>query len=95
MTKNLLIAVFALLILSSCGKFAQKATINRDCTGTYLEINNKDYFVCNSSIVSSFADGSKIRVKYRSLSVCEADNTPSVCELYHKHYGRIEITEIK
>ncbi|MDG1330987.1 MAG: hypothetical protein P8P74_01550 [Crocinitomicaceae bacterium] len=95
MTKNLLMAVFAILMLASCGKYGRKATIDRDCTGTYLEINNKDYLVCNPSMINSYPDGTSLKVKYNTVPECRASSDTFFCELYHKNYGSIEITEIK
>lgn len=95
-TKHILSFLFACgLLLSSCGKISRKAEINRDCTGTYLTFNNKDYFVCNPSMISSYADGSQIEVKYDKIDECSSDPDQAICELYHKNYGIIEIKEIK
>lgn len=73
----------------------RNAQINRDCTGTYIELNNKDYLICNPSMTDSFPNGSSVKVKYTSKSACPSEPGVSMCELYHKNYGSVEITEIK
>ena len=69
--------------------------INRDCTGTYLELNNRDYLICNPAMTNSFSDGESVKVKYDKKSSCSSDPNQVICELYHKSYGFVEITEIK
>ena len=93
--KNVVIGIFSLVLLASCGKFSRKATIERDCTGTYIELNDRDYFVCNPAIISSFPDGSSIKVKFDRVNECPSDTNLVLCEMYHKHFENIEITEIK
>jgi len=93
--KKIIFGIGIISLLTSCGKFTHKATIERDCTGTYIEINNRDYLVCNPSMVSSYSDGSSIKVKYTSVFECPTDSNTVVCELYHKNYGMVKITEIK
>lgn len=72
-----------------------KARVVRDCSGTYLRMNDKDYQVCNLSKVDPFADQAIVSVYYRRLSQCtgEASQVP-VCYLLHKNEGWIEVIEI-
>lgn len=96
--KNIFVGVFAVLFamtMVSCSKGYQKATIDRDCTGTYIQLNDKDYFVCNPEMVSSYDEGSEIKVKFNSKSTCPQDPNQNICEMYHMNYGIVEITEIK
>ena len=46
-------------------------------------------------MISSYADGSQIEVKYDKIDECSSDPDQAICELYHKNYGIIEIKEIK
>ncbi|PHR24414.1 MAG: hypothetical protein COA38_16615 [Fluviicola sp.] len=99
MKKNILFGTLStlliLLTLSSCDKTTQKGKINRDCTGTYLELNDKDYLICNPTMTNSFQDGSSVRVKFKSESSCPSNSVTFICYLYHKSYGFVEITEIQ
>lgn len=97
MTKILIIPCLLLLIssISSCNKSMTNAKINRDCTGTYLELNNKDYLVCNPSMAESYSNCSEIEVSFEFKSECNPNPNEAVCFMYHKSYGFVEITEIK
>lgn len=97
MKKTYVISTLFLLVLafSSCDKSARNGKIDRDCTGTYLRLNKKDYLICNPAMTDSYVDGSDIRVKFKFKSKCDNTGDHPVCELYHKSYGFVEITEIK
>lgn len=86
--------LFLALIFSSCGKVMRNGKINRDCTGTYLELNNRDHLICNPSMTNSIPDGESVKVKFNTKSSCPSSDQ-NICELYHKSYGFVEITEIK
>ena len=68
--------------------------IVKDCTGTYLQKDNVDYLVCNSSILDEYAAGDKIKVEYDLLTECFGLIEGPVCLLYHPFESRIEITKI-
>lgn len=69
--------------------------IVRDCTGTYLQKDNKDYLVCNDEILASFEDGDKVKVEYDLLTDCFGLIEEPVCLMIHPYESLIEITEIK
>lgn len=97
MTKFFIIPslLFLGITISSCNKSKTNAKINRDCTGTYLELDNKDYLICNPSMAESYANGSEIEVSFEFKSECNPNPNEVVCFLYHKSYGFVEIKEIK
>lgn len=96
MTKYILTSLLGItLLLSSCGKITQNGEIVRDCTGTYLQLNNRDYLICNPSMVSSQPSGSHVKVKFRHLGKCSGNSDQAICEMYHHSYGFVEISEIK
>lgn len=99
MKKNILFgtlsALLILLTLSSCNKTTRNGKINRDCTGTYLELNDKDYLICNPTMTDSYQDGSSVKVKFESELSCPSNSGSFICELYHKNYGFVKITEIQ
>lgn len=98
MLKNsMLVGILTVLCgmsMNSCSKDYQHATIDRDCTGTYLELNDKDYLVCNPDIVNWIEEGNEIQVKFKTNASCPQDPNQSLCELYHAHCGIVEILEI-
>jgi hypothetical protein len=90
----LLISVFSLLTIVSCNKESgTNATVVRDCTGTYLEMNGDDYFICNPDKIAGFSDGTKVNVSYKSIEECTVNGV--VCYMYHPKKGDIEVTDVK
>jgi hypothetical protein len=96
--RNLIIGCVSILLVSSlisCSKEFHKATIDRDFTGTYLRMNGKDFFVCNSLMVHSYPEGAEIEVKFNSEDSCLEDSNQIICFMHHANSGAIQITEIK
>ena len=95
--KNIHLATVFLFLLTfaitSCAKSLTKGTINRDCTGTYLELDDKDYLICNPNIVEDFQDGSSVKVNFKWKSSCLSNSI--ICQLYHESYGFVKILKIK
>lgn len=91
MTKKIVIGIFTMFLLASCGKDVQNGKINRDCTGSYLELNNKDYLICNPSMTSSIPDGSEVSVEF---SFKPEGKFYGVCYMYHENHGFVEITAV-
>ena len=91
--KNLLVGIFAITILGSCGKFRGNATIVRDCTGTYLRMDNRDYLICNPSMAESYENGSSVTVKYQTDDECNL--TGAACYMYHESHGNVKIISIE
>lgn len=74
--------------------FVKSAQVVRDCTGTYLRVNGKDYHVCNKEMIKDFAEGQKIDVRFKKIKEC--DETPEmVCMMYHENEGWVEIVKVK
>jgi len=90
-------SISLIVLFSACGKEKlQKMAVVRDCTGTYLRYDEKDYHVCNASMLATFEDGEKIKAKYRSIALCDDySSTHVVCEMYHDNEGWVEVIEIK
>ena len=97
--KKIMFALAPLLLVAiiSCKKIVhQSSTIVRDCTGTYLRINEKDYQVCNLEKVNPYADGDLITVTYKKINKCSSSNNDAItCKLFHANEGWIEVTKIK
>ena len=66
----------------------------RDCTGTYLQFDGKDYFVCNKSRLAPFADGSMVNAAFSRVTSCPASDDV-VCMMYHEHAGTVEVTSAR
>ena len=85
------------LTFFSCKKdLTKNATVIKDCTGTYMRLNGKDYKVCNIEKVSSFQIGITVLVSFKKLKDCEGSgNIVSTCYLLHQFESWIEIKNIK
>ena len=88
-------SLFTLFILLACSKEKHETmTIVRDCTGTYLRLNEKDYQVCNHEKLSSFVDGTKVKAIFKKVKECKNKDV-AVCMLLHYNEGWIHVRKIK
>lgn len=85
--------IFLLAIATtSCAKYSfTNGTVVKDCTGSYLRVNNLDYLICNDSTVKNIPDQTNISVKYKKGDNCTA---PGLCLIAHPTEGTIQILEI-
>ena len=101
MKNNLLLPLLSLLVLTtlftSCIKEINKnVTVVRDCTGTYLRMDGKDYQVCNLEKVSPFADGVTVKASFKKLQECNGSARYAIiCKMNHQDEGWIEVDKIK
>ncbi len=88
-------SLFTLFTLFACQKEKYETmTVVRDCTGTYLRFNEKDYHVCNLEKLSSFVDGTTIKAIFKKEKKCK-DKDVAVCMLLHHNEGWIHVKKIK
>lgn len=69
-------------------------TLLRDCTGTYIRWQGKDYRVCNIKKVASFPDGSAMTATFKSIDYEECNGAAKdeiVCTMLHISEGWVEI----
>lgn len=94
MKKIIFIATtITLLTLVACKKEKNETiTVVRDCTGTYLRLNGKDYNVCNFERVASFPDGVSVIATFRKIKNC---TSRAVCHIFHENEGWIHVEKIK
>ncbi|CAN5900762.1 hypothetical protein BH11BAC7_BH11BAC7_15510 [soil metagenome] len=84
-----------LLTFSSCAEKDKTATVIKDCSGTYLRIDKKDYHVCNLETVDGFKDGTTITVAFKKLTACDGSaNDAVICYMLHENEGWIEVETI-
>lgn len=87
------IIIIGSVLLSSCKKDSDlEARVIRDCTGTYLEIDGHDFYVCNYEEVSGYPDNTHVLVKYFTVEEC---GQVGICTLYHPKAGNVEVIEIR
>lgn len=61
----------------------------RDCTGTYVRFDGTDHPVCNSEVLKSIEDGTKIvfNYKYPKLNNCDDFGLPHCALAYGFPFG--------
>lgn len=97
--RNLLFLILLVLIayFPSCKKERNlTVTVERDCTGTYLRLDGKDYQVCNLEKVSSFSEGATVSVTFKKIKECRGSAKDAiVCFMLHENEGWIEVEKIE
>lgn len=81
------------LLLLSCNKRHTLAVLDRNCTGTYLEVDDRSYRVCNVEKLSSYENGDMIDVHFRVTDEC--DNLDEViCMMAVEYDASVEILSV-
>jgi hypothetical protein len=94
MKNVLLLGALALFTLTSCKKeTTRKMTVIKDCTGSYLRIDGKDYNVCNYAMLEPFPNNATVTASYKRISGCTNDRI--VCMMFHENEGWIEVVAIR
>ena len=92
-----IVTILTVLTLFSCKKEKnEEVSVIRDCTGTYLHFNGKDYHVCNSDKLSSFENGVIVKATFKRIKKCEGSaNHETKCLMIHSNEGWIEVEKIE
>jgi hypothetical protein len=69
-------------------------TVIKDCTGSYLRYEEKDYKVCNAIKLDGYQTNDEIRASFLKEVKCTTDQA-FICQMYHAHEGFIEIIQIR
>jgi len=101
--KHLLFATFILVIAvtTGCKKHDKNRECNnaaysggmqviKDCTGTYLRYQQKDYQVCNTAILANYDNGNSVIAGFNKISSCDSI-PPIVCFMLHPSEGIVEV----
>ncbi len=97
MKKVILILTIILLGTASCKKRTRGTmTVIKDCTGTYLRLNDKDHPICNEDKLDKFASGTVVDASFVKDDKCVSDRVH--CAMVHDHeieVGAFRVTKIK
>ena len=86
------VSLVIMVVISSCSSIKNtEVTVVRDCTGTYVRSNEKDYHVCNLDVVKDVADGATVKLDFKKVSACPAMDSTIVCMMYHENEGWVEV----
>lgn len=94
-TKITILLVFVLTLFVSCLKVNDKDMIVvKDCTGSYLRYNEKDYHICNIEVVENYVSWTEVEASFKMIKECP-DYDEVVCDMLHLNEGWIIVTKIK
>jgi hypothetical protein len=72
----------------------RKVTFVRDCTGSYIRMDAKDYKICNYQDVQNFESGDVLKVSYDSIGKCENSNPEQLtCKMAHLFEHNVHINK--
>lgn len=72
--------------------FSEMVQIIRDCTGTYIRMNEKDFKVCNEEAVKNIDSDTSVNLTFQNVDSCPVDEDVVTCMMYHKNAGFVEVT---
>lgn len=92
--KKILCLFVWLAFFPGCRKTDWIATeLERNCTGTYLRIMDKNYFVCNPETLAFFEDGDLLETKVQYTSECVLDG--AVCLMLFPVDGYLRVRKVR
>ncbi|PCI07294.1 MAG: hypothetical protein COB73_08495 [Flavobacteriaceae bacterium] len=74
--------------------YNEKVLIVRDCSGTYIRMNEWDYKVCNDTTLVNIKNDAFAKISFIDINKCKLPEKVAVCMLYHEHVGAVKILEI-
>jgi hypothetical protein len=97
MNKILFLLVTLFFSLVSCKKERNaSAVVLRNCTGTYLQSESKNYRVCNIEKLSPYADGDKVTATFKKTKDCNGSAKDQiVCAMVFEFESWIDVEKIK
>jgi hypothetical protein len=87
--------VLGVILLSGCKKECGEMLVVRDCTGTYLQHDGKDYQVCNIETLSGFTSGTTVNATYHKIASCSEQDETVVCMMFHAREGWIVVDTVE
>lgn len=81
--------------VSSIKAKSPKLVLERDCTGTYLDLNGLDYKVCNSDKLKDVEEGALIEVDFKELDECSNPDNVAICMMAREYHGVIKVKSFK
>lgn len=93
--KMLIYTLLVFSLFTMCTKKVEYTSVIvvRDCSGTYLKVDGKVYFVCNPDKIASVLDGSELLVTYTPCSECTDRQTH--CLILRPYESCFTITNYK
>jgi len=68
----------------------------KDCTGSYLKRDGKDYHICNTEMTTSLSNGDTVLAVFNRIKECNGTaKNGIICMMYHANEGWIQVESIK
>ena len=74
--------------------YHEKVQIVKDCSGTYIRMNDLDYKVCNDKTLEDTENDAFINLSFIDINKCKLPDGIAICMLYHEHVGSAKVLEI-
>lgn len=74
--------------------YQEKVQIVRDCSGTYIRMDEWDYKVCNDDLLANLENEAMITLSFIDVNKCKLPDGIAVCMLYHEHVGSVKVLDI-
>ncbi len=74
-----------LMVAISCSKNENMIVI-KDCTGSYLRFNEKDYQICNIELVENYENGTEVKASFKEIDNCD-ESQGDGCLMLHVNEG--------
>jgi hypothetical protein len=94
---TLFVLTVTVLALPFCRKATNKTVVvKRDCTGTYLHFNDRDYKVCNTEMLTNIANGDSIEATFTAIKKCNGTANGAInCAITHEYTEWVEVKQIR
>jgi hypothetical protein len=71
------------------------AKVEKDCTGTYLDVNGTDYQICNSDKLKDVAEGTQLEVDFKEMEECTNPDNEYICYMAREFHGIAMVKSFK
>jgi hypothetical protein len=93
----ILLLTTSVFFLASCSKdefISVNAVVEKNCKGSFLKIDDRYFYVCNSEKVASYSTGQNLNITYRVVEGCQSRQQNN-CDVSFTEAGIIEVDEVK
>lgn len=81
------------LVSGNCSKPGTRAIVDRNCSGTYLQMNEYYFQVCNAGWLEGYETGDQVHVTFRETGGCKDTDGP-ICFIAVEYDASIELLSV-
>lgn len=83
------------IVTLSCSKESKTAIVHKNCTGSYLVIDDKMNRICNFEVLADHEEGEEVHITYEVIGSCERYDSLIICMMAFPYDQDIEVTSIE